>query len=734
MNSTDVIQAISAGICLYAGLVHLAVGLRSEPKDRLQLNFAMTALLFGAYSVNLIFLGAAVESGLKSHFVSIDKWGIALIYLAYASLFWLIATYTSARRRLVLWAFTSMYVAIAASNFVLPYTWVYTDIQLNSRLDPILALSPWYTLEGPLTGLLFVIYPAYHIVRQYRRGERAAARYLAIAVGIFAATYGWDILLVEYGIVDFILLQQYGFMAFIVIMSLRLSGQAVESAKEARQMSIELEQRVEQRTAELSKAKIEAEVASRAKSLFLTNMSHELRTPLNAILGHAQIMSRDQSLKPDQRHSVEAINRGGDHLLTLINSVLEMSKIEAGQAEVSLSSFHIVTLLNDMEMMFRDAAVEKGLRFEVRKGPETPHIIQGDRAKISQVLINLLSNALRHTHEGGLSLSAFVEAKSGDRRHLVLALEDTGEGIAAEEVQWIFDPFVQSGSTGPQQSGTGLGLAISREYALMMGGNLTVQSRAGQGSIFSLELPLAKVKSGPLEMDLSPPKRIAGIAGEKRDYRVLVADDESSNRDVLIRLLEPARFVMREAADGREALKLFESWSPHLVLMDIRMPTMDGKEAIKKIKATERGRATPVIGLSASAFEEDRFKVLESGADDFIAKPIQESGLWEKIGRLLEVEFLFEDEEVVLTPPSEWQEEFPPIKEHLGNLPEQLVAEMRAAVQGGYMERLAELAQRAAVIQPRLSRHLLTLVDQYDYETLSRLFLEIAEDKQSKGQ
>ena len=197
MNTTDVIQAISAGICLYAGLVHLVIGLKSEPRDRLHLTFAVLALLYGVYSANLIFLTAAIESGSESVFVSTDKWGLATNYLAYAISFWFIAGYTGARKGFVLWALTSIYVAIAASNYVLPYTWVYTNIELNSTLDPVLTLSPWYVLEGPLTGLIFIIYPGYHVVRQYRRGERATARYLAIAVGIFAATYGWDIFLYE---------------------------------------------------------------------------------------------------------------------------------------------------------------------------------------------------------------------------------------------------------------------------------------------------------------------------------------------------------------------------------------------------------------------------------------------------------------------------------------------------------------------------------------------------------
>jgi PAS domain S-box-containing protein len=878
------IQTIFAGICLYAGSVHLLIGLRSQPRDRVHLTFAAISLLFGIYSINLVFLNAAIDYGSVSRFVATDKWGLLTNYLAYACLFWFIAVYTHAGQHLVPMVTTVGYVAIALSNFVLPYTWVYTNIELPATLDPVLTLSPWYSVEGPLTGLLLIVYPAYFITRQYRSGEREAARFLTVAVGIFAATYAWDIFLVEYDIVPFILLQQYGFLAFIVIMSLHLSGQAVEAEKQVRRLNLELEQRVEDRTAELSNAKnlaeaavkelqksetrlnhvlrsaglamwefdlqtretavtdmfphllgydpseildesgrkwrgykighqslaasllhpddkewyaekfgelisgnekfdVEyrllkangqwnwirdhgkivkwdnsgkpllaygvvididkmkhlqlelinakdsAEAANRAKSTFLANMSHELRTPLNAILGHAQIMSRDQSLKPDMCHSIEAVNRSGDHLLVLINNVLEMSKIEAGKTVLSPAPFDIDALINDITMMFRDRIIEKGLEFKVTKEKETPRVIVADRGKISQILINLFSNAIRYTREGGITLKASVDRANSDTPHLVFKVEDTGEGIEAEHLELIFEPFKQSGEVSPQKTGTGLGLAISRQYARKMKGELTVQSQFGEKSVFRLEIPLVEAEAATSKEVVSPLRQIIGISGKTHDLSVLVADDEPSNRDVLIRLLAPVDFKIREAADGDEAVGLFESWSPDLVMMDIRMPTMDGIEAIKKIKATESGRSTPVIGMSASAFEEDRKRVLDSGADDFLCKPIREPELWEKIGRFLNVEFVYAEEAFS---PDKSLEPFVKgtiTKENIADLPEDLLEDMGAAVRGGYMERLAELAKRAAVIQPQLSEQLLKIIDDYDYETLSRLFLADEEDK-----
>jgi CheY-like chemotaxis protein len=467
-----------------------------------------------------------------------------------------------------------------------------------------------------------------------------------------------------------------------------------------------------------------AETANRAKSTFLANMSHELRTQLNAILGHTQIMSRNRSLKPDQDHSIDTINRSGEHLLTLINSVLEMSKIEADRVAVSPSLFELDDLLNDMKIMFNSRATEKGLRFEIKKNPEIPRAIEADRGKISQILINLISNAIRYTQHGVITLRAQAIGDKGEPFHLVFEVEDTGLGIAEDELERIFESFVQAGEIDQHRGGTGLGLAISRQYTLMMNGELTVQSRVGQGSVFRLEIPLIEAETFLQERVISSSRRIVGIAGEQHNIRVLVVDDIPSNRDVLSRLLRPAGFTIRVASNGKETLELFESWSPHLVLMDIRMPIMGGLAAIQTIKEKSGSRTTPVIGLSASAFDADRKMVLDSGADDFIAKPIQESELWEKIAQLLKVEFLFENEAPLPNASAESSQKPPLTKEDLTRLPRELVEAMRTAVRGGYMERLAEHALEADVPEPQLAERLLEMIDRYDYDSLFHLFIE----------
>ena len=875
MNLADLIQAASAAILLFAGALHLMVGLWSVPRNKVHLSFGVVSLVYGVYSLGIFFLYATFDSGSLSHYLFTDKWGLATLYIGYAALFWFITFYTNIRSGPFLWIITVLYVLIALSNFFLPYTWIYTGIELTDSFPPEIIISPWYRFELLTTYFLIIGYSIYCAIGQYRRGEGGEVRALSIAVGIFLATYIYDIF-IEFGIIDTLLIQQYGFVAFVVVMSMHLASEAVEAMRGYRLLTRELEQRIDERTKDLSVAKNEAEAAleelqesetrmdyvlrstrmavweydlqtresavtdmfpfllgyepddllvesdkkwrpyqighqalatkllnpedaerygevlggmiegnetfeveyrlrmadgqwnwmrdygkivkwddsgkplvaygvvmdndkikklqlelidardaaeaaNRAKSVFLANMSHELRTPLNAILGHAQIMSRSTSLQPNQRIAVKAISKSGDHLQALINSVLEMSKIEAGQAVLTPSCFSIDSILTDIVVMFHDRVRQKGLELSVEKDPDVVAAIEADRGKIIQILINLLSNAVRYTSSGNVFLRAGMTKVSDDRSQLSFEVEDQGPGIAADKLKKIFEPFIQIDDNSKQQSGTGLGLAISRQFAELMGGNLTAESREGQGSIFRLMIPVIEARSPPMEMESSPSRRIAGIAGEWRDIKVLVVDDDPANREVLLGMMMPLGFEVQEAVDGREAVDVFVDWSPNLILMDIRMPVMDGIEAIQTIKSLNKGKSTSIIGVSASVFEEDRHKVLESGADDFIAKPIQEAELWEKIEQCLKVEFIYETKEQAEV---DRLEAGPLAIEDISELPDELVQEMRAAIQGGYMDRLAELAGRAADRHPQLSRHILKLVDRYDFDSLSRLFLE----------
>ncbi|MET0123512.1 MAG: response regulator, partial [Candidatus Thiodiazotropha sp. 6PLUC9] len=476
---------------------------------------------------------------------------------------------------------------------------------------------------------------------------------------------------------------------------------------ELRRYHAQLEDTVKQRTEELSISRDAAEAANKAKSAFLANMSHELRTPLNAILGFSSIIREDPQLPEGQRNNVNIINRSGEHLLTLINDVLEMAKIEAGGIKLGNAPFDLGGMVLDVIELMQMRARDKGLELVIDQSSQFPRYIVGDESRLRQVLINLIGNAIKYTDQGGVNL--ILGSRQNKHSHLIIVVEDSGPGIAVEDQKRIFDPFVQIGEKGDRK-GTGLGLTISRQFVQMMNGSIELQSTPGKGSVFTIDLPLTDAMETDItQAEQQVANRVVGLAPGQPEYRILIVEDQIDNQLLLSSLLHHAGLQDKVAENGKQAVELYQSWQPHLIFMDRRMPVMDGEQATRQIRSLPNGDEVKIIAVTASAFKEQREQMLEAGVDDFIGKPYHPDEIYAQLSKHLEIRFLHDE----LVEAKQQRRALTP--EMLSKLPDELRFDLQEAVESLEIQRIYYVIKQVDEYDHDLNKNLTQCVEDYDY-------------------
>jgi PAS domain S-box-containing protein len=475
--------------------------------------------------------------------------------------------------------------------------------------------------------------------------------------------------------------------------------------------------------AKLIKARDEAEAANRAKSVFLANMSHELRTPLNAILGFSSLIQQDSELSVVQREHLDIINRSGEHLLTLINDVLEIAKIEAGKLQLEAAAFDLHVMVRDVADMMQLRAEQKGLILKLEQSSEFPRYIKTDEARLRQILVNLVGNAVKFTEKGGVILRLGKQ----QNEHLLIEVEDSGPGISPDDQARLFKPFVQLAENG-EQKGTGLGLTITKQYVELIGGAIGIESSVGKGSIFRVELPIEPADAAAVIVnELAVKSGSIELAPGQPCYRILVVEDQLENQLLLLRLMTDIGMDVKLAENGEECIRIFEKWRPDLIWMDRRMPVMDGEEAARRVRQMQGGDQVKIIAVTASAFKEEHEAMIAAGMNEVVSKPYRFNEIYDSMARHLGLQFIYRDSDPdEIRPPTTLT---PSMMAGIGN---ELQTALREALDSLNSEGILEIIQRISETDNSLAEKLKTLADNFDYPTILKV-LDSSASSADKG-
>ncbi len=447
----------------------------------------------------------------------------------------------------------------------------------------------------------------------------------AAAASVLVVLFGWPMLVAQ----PFITTRADWIGMLVFLLNCGLIAWIAEAMLQARKRA-----RLAQR---------QAEAANKAKSIFLANMSHELRTPLNAILGFSNLLAHDPAMSHQQRETLALINRSGEHLLKLINDVLDMSRIEAGRIVLEQHPFEIMALMHDLQALMSVRALEQSLVLQPDLPPERECWLLGDAGKLRQALINLLGNAIKFTRQGTVTLRLrYASPEPPTGRIAIIEVEDTGIGIAQADQARVFEPFIQVGLGDAQHQGSGLGLAITARIIAVMHGSIRLTSTPGVGSCFHIEIPFA---TAPKPQTTTNRRQVVALAPGQRTPRILVVEDQRENWLLLQHILEEVGFTVQVAENGLKGVEAFTAWHPDFIWMDVRMPVMDGLEASRTIRRLPGGDAVRIAALTASVFQEEREHVLQAGMDDFVCKPYQPENIFDCLQRQLQLEFVYAQEE-----------------------------------------------------------------------------------------